>query len=366
MKTRERASYSITQRWVDRLVVDLGGRGLKPGDPYLTAERAAQLLGSSRATAHRAMAKLVEQKILVARPGSGTFIGPKAPPSSSLAKSLPLQVLIPLEAIGFNQSITVPLIQLVQSVSHRLGGVAVQFNTFPAGQTFGYFRDTVSKPFREGQIAAVIIVGCHWRIQEFLKDQGIKALVLGSMFSDRQFLPSIDKNSVQGAEILVNELVEKGHRRFAVVASASGLAGVDFFVDAVGRSLTVHGIPADSLSLRYCNGDEPITGNRLRELFIGPRRPTAVIAGGEDLANLAASAASLMGLGVAEDVEIVFEGSLLQTDYPARFPHTAATLTREELATEIYQRILSLKTLTDVAKPYFVPVQLVEAAGARV
>ncbi len=360
MKSRKLKTYSPTQRWVDRLLLDMGARGLKPGEPYLTAERAAQLLGSSRATAHRAMAQLVNQQVLIARPGSGTFIGPKAPASSPITL-VALHVLMPLDALGFSQCITVPLIQLLQSLSRHLGGVAIQFNTFPTEATLGYFRDTVAKPFREGQIATVIMVGCHWTIQEFLKDQGIKALVLGSMFSDRQFFPSIDKDSVQGAEILVHHLIKKGHRRFGVVASASGLAGVDFFTDAVGRSLAAHGIPADSLVLRYCNGDESVTGNRLRELLTGPLHPTALIADGGDLADQAASAATGLGLKVPGDIEIVFEGSLLQTDYPARYPHTAATLTHEELATEIYQRIRTLTASRDAFMPHFVPVHLVEA-----
>jgi Periplasmic binding protein-like domain/Bacterial regulatory proteins, gntR family len=365
MKSHGLHKYSTMQRWVDRLLLDMGARGLKPGEPYLTAERAAQLLGSSRATAHRAMTKLVEQQVLVARPGSGTFIGPKAP-ASPPGTTLSLHVLMPLDSLGFNPCITAPLIKLLQSVSRHFGGAAVQFNTFPAGAALGYFRETVSKPFQDGQIAAVIMVGCHWTIQEFLKDQGIKALVLGSMFSDRQFFPSIDKDSVQGAEILVHDLVKKGHRRFGVVAPASGLAGVDFFTDAVGRSLAAHGIPADSLSLRYCNGDQSVTENRLRELLTGPLHPTALITDGGDLANLAASAATGLGLRVPGDIEIVFEGSLLQTGYPARYPHTAATLTHEELATEIYQRVRALTTLTKISNPHFVPVHLVEATGSSV
>jgi DNA-binding LacI/PurR family transcriptional regulator/DNA-binding transcriptional regulator YhcF (GntR family) len=363
MNSRVPKKYSTVQRWVDHLLLDMGSRGLKPGEPYLTAEEAAKLIGSSRATAHRAMKKLVEQRILVARPGSGTFIGPKASGTSPLTAQ-PLHVLMPLGALGVGHETTASLIQLLQSIARNLGGVGVQFNAFPVGATLGYFRDTVAKPFQDGQIAAVILLGCHWTIQEFLKGEGIKALVIGSMFSDRQFFPSIDKDSVQGAEILVNNLVEKGHARFAVVAPASGLAGVDFFTDAVSRSLAAHGIPADSLSLRYCNGDRPMTGNRLRELLKGARRPTAVITDGEELANLAAATVASMGLSVPGDIEIVFEGSLLQTGYPARFSHTCATLSHAELATEISQMVRSLKTLTNVPEPRFVPVHLMAATQA--
>src|ERR1700733_10639073 len=109
MKSRELKRYSTLQRWVALLLLDVRTRGLKPGEPYLTAERAAQLLGSSRATAHRAMSKLGEQQVLVARPGSGTFIGPKAP-ASPPGTTLSLHVLMPLDSLGFNPCITAPLI----------------------------------------------------------------------------------------------------------------------------------------------------------------------------------------------------------------------------------------------------------------
>lgn len=349
--------YSTLQRWKERIMLDIGARGLKPGDAYLTVEETGVLLGCSRATAHRAMKKLIEEGVLVARPGSGTFIGDEARGAASNVPQA-LHVLMPR---GFGTATTVPFMRLVQAVAQSFGGLGVQFNSPPEGYDLNYISETVLKPFREGQIKAVLAVSCQWKAYQYLKEQGITALVCGSMFQNRQFLPSLDKDAAKGAELLVDYLVKNHHRRMGVIMPASGLAGVDFFTDAVSRSLAKRGISADALTLRYCTGDESVTIDRIRDLLSAPNRPTALITDEADLADLARNAAESLGLSVPRDVEIVFEGSVFRTDYPARYPHTRVTLPESELAAEISDMIKGLNTLNGVAEPKFLPVQLATA-----
>ena len=59
-----------------RLEQDIRQRGLWAGDRYLTASEAAELLGVSTATAHRAMQVLAQRRMLVRHPSRGTFVGP--------------------------------------------------------------------------------------------------------------------------------------------------------------------------------------------------------------------------------------------------------------------------------------------------
>lgn len=349
--------YSTLAHWKERILVDIGARDLKPGDTYITVDEASRLLGCSRATAHRAMKKLVEEGVLDARPGKGTFIGEDTqtnPPNTT-------QVLHVLSPTRFDSSTTIPFMRLVQSVAKSLGGLGLQLNNPPEGHDFIYIDETVVKPFHEGRIRAVLAVSCHWKVYQYLKEKKVTALVFGSMFPNRQFLPSVDKDSAKGAETLVHYLVEKGHQRIGVIMPASGLAGVDFFTDSVSRSLSMRGIPADSLSMRYCSGDNVVTLDRIRELLDSPNRPTALITDEEDLANLASQAAMSAGLRVPDDVEIVFEGSVFRTGYPANYPHTAITFDESTFTHEVIEMIQGLHTPEAPASARLLPVRLLQA-----
>lgn len=336
-------------------MLDISARGLRPGDAYVTVDEASDLLGCSRATAHRAMKKLVDDGVLYARPGKGTFVREDSlQPSSNVTQIL--QVLSPTR---FDDSTTIPFMRLVQSVAKKLGGLGLQLNNPPAAPDVDYIFETVVKPFREGRVHAVLAVSCQWSVYQYLSDQGVNVLVFGSMFPDRQCLPSIDKDSAKGAEILINYLVKKGHQQFGVIMPATGLAGVDFFTDSVSRSLSGCGIPADSLSMRYCSGDHVVTRDRIRKLLQGKNRPTALIADEEDLANLASQAAKSIGLRVPDDVEIVFEGSVFRTGYSAKYPHTAITLDEPALIAEVIERLSDLRNSKVPSHAPFLPVQLV-------
>src|SRR5262245_14351414 len=59
-----------------RLETDIRRRCLTPGHKYLTAEESAKMLGTSVATANRALRLLAEQEVVVRRRNSGTFVGP--------------------------------------------------------------------------------------------------------------------------------------------------------------------------------------------------------------------------------------------------------------------------------------------------
>ena len=59
----------------ERLERDIRRRGLAPGQKYLTGPESAQLLGTSVASANRALQRLAEQDIVVRRRKSGTFVG---------------------------------------------------------------------------------------------------------------------------------------------------------------------------------------------------------------------------------------------------------------------------------------------------
>jgi DNA-binding LacI/PurR family transcriptional regulator len=301
------------------------------------------------------MRSLVEEGVLCARVGKGTFIGEEFRGENAVAT----QALHVLSPTRFDSATTLPFFRLVHSIAESLGGLGVHINTPPEKHGMDYLDETVIQPFREGRIRIVLAVSCPWRVYQYLRDQGVPALVFGSMFPNRQFLPSIDKDSARGAGMLVDYLVGRGHKNLGVIMPSTGLAGVDLFTDSVSRRLSTYGIPADSISMRYCSGDGLVTIDRIRALLLGSNRPTALITDEEDLANLASQAARSIGLLVPQDVEIVFEGSVFRTGDGAGYPHTAIELDESAFAGEVIALIHSLPGSQTPPAARFLPVRLI-------
>jgi len=337
----------------EELTADIAARHLRAGDAYLTAEAAGRMLGCSRATAHRVLQRLCQRGVLVSRPGSGTFIGPGGQTGTTPAPRS-LHVLIPQ---GFHRTTMGPLTGLIKSLAAGLGGVGVDFHTFPAGFDFSHLEAALGEAHDAGRVAAVLALGCHWSVHRYLKDRGLPAFVIGSMFPDRQFLSSMDRDVTQSANLLVDDLVKSGHRRFLLVAAASGLAGVDLFTDGVGRRLAFHGLPPGALNIRHCHGETSVTKDRIRETLQNPQHPTAILTDEEELAEVAHAAARTAGLAVPERVEIVFSGSLLRTGEPTSYPHTRSVLEPDELAEKI-SRLLRDLPGTGSPQAHRIPVAL--------
>ena len=59
-----------------RVMLDMRQRGLSPGERYLTTNEVSRMLGVRKAVANKALRKLAEQRVLIRRQRSGTFVGP--------------------------------------------------------------------------------------------------------------------------------------------------------------------------------------------------------------------------------------------------------------------------------------------------
>src|SRR5262245_22261573 len=86
-------SSSILE-FAERLESDIRRRRLVPGHKYLTAEESAELLGTSAATANRALRMLAERDVVVRRRNRGTFVG-RAVQDDAVPKVQVLSILAP-------------------------------------------------------------------------------------------------------------------------------------------------------------------------------------------------------------------------------------------------------------------------------
>src|ERR1039457_6714033 len=78
---------------------DINSRALMPGQPYVTARMAAQMLGVHPRMADRARSLLVKRSLLTRIPGAGTYIG-RGIGARAPAKSKNIHILVRLDTMA--------------------------------------------------------------------------------------------------------------------------------------------------------------------------------------------------------------------------------------------------------------------------
>jgi DNA-binding LacI/PurR family transcriptional regulator len=170
-------------------------------------------------------------------------------------------------------------------------------------------RDTIDMMI-DRKVDGLILVAPHLPADYFARVTGaIPAVVLGRHERDGGF-DTVNNDDAAGAEMVVDELVARGHRRIAYL-------GLE--IDEVGET--------NSTSLRYDGylaamrrhglADRVLVGNSshrggakpaqdvARELLSDPDRPTAIFAWFDTVAITVMSVAAEMGLSVPGDLSVV-------------------------------------------------------------
>ncbi|WP_245840594.1 LacI family DNA-binding transcriptional regulator [Propionicimonas paludicola] len=118
-------------------------------------------------------------------------------------------------------------------------------------------------------------------------------------------MPTIDSDSLTGAELAVNYLLSLGHRRIAMLAGRPDLNSAQLREAGYRRALQAAGIPVDP-TLIEIGGFRPDSATApARALLDRPDRPTAVFAANDLTAIRTIEVANELGLRVPEDLSVV-------------------------------------------------------------
>lgn len=311
-----------------RLETDIRRRGLLPGHRYLTAEQSAKLLGTSVATANRALHILAQQDIVTRRRNSGTFVG-LAVSRLNNAQIRTVSILVP-SSIRSNAAVRFDLI--IESILANMQDVAdVRVSYVPAEGSVDFVRSLLEPTRVSGELAGVIAISCSREIYQYLGDNKYPLVVMGSLYPDQPF-PSIDTDEHQAGRMLSSYLVERGHRRLALFSDSENCPGDNYFHDGVSESLTAANLPHNALVLRAPGPDSAVLRAQVIEVLAMPDRPTGFLIKLPRWADDVAGIVAECGLRVPQDVEIVFKGFAIGEPGKSYFPHGCPSSSFREIA----------------------------------
>ena len=290
------------QELAERLERDIRSRGLAPGHKYLTGPESALLLGTSVATANRALQILAGRGIVVRRRSSGTFVGP-AMAANNAPRISGVCVFSPSSEKLYG---TVRLDLLVEGLLANMHDVAdVRMCYVPNEGGLDFVRSVIEPALRAAQLVGVIAIDLPYDVYRFLGDSGVPLVVMGALYPGQRY-PSVDADERGAGYLLAHYLIERGHRRLAMLSKSESCPGNHCFHDGVSEALTEAGLPHNTLILRTPGSHNEVLRGHVKQLLTMPDRPTGFIVGLPRWVDVVAAMAREHDLKVPSDVEIVF------------------------------------------------------------
>lgn len=302
-RATKRSAASPVEMAAEKLIRHIKASGLKPGDRYLSAEQAGQLLGSSVMTVQRAMTLLAREKILDRRPRAGTFIGNHA--SLGTEKGcvhffMPEQFASQTEGRESYWDLLPDQILGIQSV---LPHVSVQFNFIP-NQDVAYTQQIVEQMTVAGSLRGAILILHSREMRAFFNQSGIPTVVEGGVEADLGNLCWVQWDQVQTGYLLASHLLQRGHRRLCTIMRDVWSIGESLLHDGIGEAIAAAGLSSNTLRMR----STPSKVSAITELVRGlltteANPPTGFICRNEFQANHVSKVVD--SLGLSHQVEVV-------------------------------------------------------------
>lgn len=317
MKTNEPVTASqAVLRLAEEMKTEILRRGFSPGDPFLTASKAASQYGVSRGNANRALQVLAQEGILERREGSGTYIGSKLFANEAAAvRCIHLMKPMSIDRLG------VSLDEMIYGIQAALPGVATQVNIFRVDDPIPGFRQVAEQGLLNGTLAGMGILHAPREIQEFLNEFRIPAVVIGSTWPDMNRLCSIDIDHEQYGAVFGEYLLSRGHRRVALLMPDRMAAGDSLFLHGLSETLGAAGVTCDALMTVPTVMNAHMIEVEVLRLMEQPKPPTVIF--GHPYAQVEHGFDAVLGkLGLREnhDLDLVVGFSPLQAQQSARCP----------------------------------------------
>ena len=279
-------------------------RGLAPGDRYMTAAEAGRLFNVSRATADAAMSVLSDRRLLVRRRSQGSFGGPELKPPTTVGTAT---IYALTRAESSETIVSTAAHQMICGIRQAIGDTTnVQFCFLPEGEELNHLsqlmKSAQASPGRFGVIAA----SCARHVYQYLIDNAIPSVVLGTTYPGQDELPSIDSDHIQVGRLLMDYVIRRGHQQAALLTLTNYLPGDNQFLSGIHDVMSEAGRLPNSLTVRLVPRDPADIEAEIQDLLSRPDGPTAVMTLSERVARIAIDAASRMGRAVPDDVEVLF------------------------------------------------------------
>jgi LacI family transcriptional regulator len=118
-------------------------------------------------------------------------------------------------------------------------------------------------------------------------------------------LPTVDSDSLRGAQLATGHLLELGHRRIAMLTGRPDLQSAQLREQGYRQALADAGIDVDEDLVLVGDYDAEVSQRQARTLLTGQNRPTAVFAANDMSAIATMETAAELGLRVPADLSVV-------------------------------------------------------------
>jgi len=149
-----------------------------------------------------------------------------------------------------------------------------------------------------------------------------------------------------------------GHRH--VIAQLCGDFGGDHhFADGIAEMMSAAHLSPSHLNVRTFGGDLETARANFRDLLSKKNHPTAIIARGETLADIAATAAGDLGLCIGEDIEIVWAATALKAETHSPYVNVQPKLSMDEVASLVAKMLNDQREGRPLEEKHvFIPAEL--------
>lgn len=318
-----------------RLERDIRGRGLMPGHRYLTGEESAHLLGTSVATANRALQMLAEQDIVIRRKSSGTFVGPALAREEISA----IRTIVILAPASEKVYASLDFGALIEGLLANVADVAdVRISLVPAERPIEFVKAILEPVHLAGQLAGVVAISGSYDVYQYLGECKYPFVVMGSLYPGQSY-PAIETDERQAGLLLATYLIERGHRRIAMFSNSETRPGDHHFHDGVSEALTSASLPHSALLFRAPGANPAVLEGQVTELLEMTDPPTAFLARLPRWADDIAAIAGRRKPQAQNELEIVFV-AMIGRQQGSRFTHVRSSMSTRDVA-ELVGRTLA-------------------------
>ncbi|MEN8253919.1 MAG: substrate-binding domain-containing protein [Verrucomicrobiota bacterium] len=316
---------SLADDLAETLLNDIRERNLAEGTRYYTTAEVCEKFSVCTDSASRAMKSLASRNILVRLRRRGTFVGPGIQPD----KNTLIRHLTVLSMPAHHTEPMALFFSLPYLLDEIMEDVSIQTIITEPGNDLLLLEELKNSP----KPPDGIITGSRSNeVFKALSELNTPVVVMGTLDPGMPDLPSVDLDFQQAGQLLANYMFEKGHHR--IVVQQCGNSGCDHcFSDAIAETMSAAHLTANNcMKVRGFQHDLEVAEKNLNELFGSKNHPTAVIARGEFLADVAATAVKQAGLCVGKDIDIGWTANSWLTKTQSPFVHVQPTLNSLEVA----------------------------------
>ena len=309
----------------ERIMEDIHGRKLGPGDPYLSTAETAQRFRVSGSTVNRALQLLSQRGVIRRRQRQGTVV---ADPHSRCAESSLRRVhLVVREDHLREEGLWADGVLL--GLQGALPGVDLQFNFRPEVDEAAYVRELTHDLLGSRQAAGLVLIRSTVVTQRLVVDSGLPAVVSGTSQPSIRDLPSVDRDQRQIGSLLAAYLLRARCRRFLVLMRERLTGGDHATLDGALETLAAAGVPLEAVRIRGLPTDEDAISAEVRDMLAGQRDRIGCLCRSVPLARGADMAASSLELEGRRRPRIVVADASRRHSVGASYPCIEPTVTPE-------------------------------------